>query len=534
MNYNEFAESIKTKYPEYKDMDNRELAEKMIARYPQYNDITFDVEKKSFWQKTPEERNEDLKQAYSAKVKKRDNWEAQHPILSRLQADYQPGYRASRVDWEEKAKYGLDVPIGEAIKNDIKQAAVNQIPTANIAASLITKKPSGGVLNAMKYGAIEGATQGAVSEALDELANNGVNPQLINRTLAGAGGGAIGGQVGAVPALTKNVGLKLAGIKPETYNILVNPNSKALDLTEDTANILAQDTTERFRNAYQALLDKKGQAVQDAIQNLKGFEKRFDLGTLRNDIKSTFDKYQLDQSNRMRELTGNLENELVESINKKSLPFPDVDPNLPALKNIDPNMIDTVSPLSLEGEKLKLGKMINWDDPKAQAKNEILEQVYGKYNDRLSNLSPELAQANADYAQVADFTGQNSRLRSILNPKLDIETATSKFKNYKSTNNNIFDLEKQLVNEGNAPFLKDIDDANAAKELLESIKTGVNPLGTRDLLKEAITPGLKTIRNINSNAPWANQVSDAVRKLLIVPSVNKVTTPILYGQVSNY
>ena len=42
MNYNEFAEKIKTKYPQYKDMDNRELATKMVAKYPQYNDVTFD------------------------------------------------------------------------------------------------------------------------------------------------------------------------------------------------------------------------------------------------------------------------------------------------------------------------------------------------------------------------------------------------------------------------------------------------------------------------------------------------------------
>ena len=43
MNYNEFAESIKTKYPQYKDMDNKDLAERMIAKYPQYKDITFDT-----------------------------------------------------------------------------------------------------------------------------------------------------------------------------------------------------------------------------------------------------------------------------------------------------------------------------------------------------------------------------------------------------------------------------------------------------------------------------------------------------------
>lgn len=42
MNYNEFAERIKNKYPEYKDMENRELAQRMVEKYPQYNNITFD------------------------------------------------------------------------------------------------------------------------------------------------------------------------------------------------------------------------------------------------------------------------------------------------------------------------------------------------------------------------------------------------------------------------------------------------------------------------------------------------------------
>lgn len=43
MNYNEFAQRIKTKYPEYNDMDNRELAQKMVAKYPkEYSDVSFD------------------------------------------------------------------------------------------------------------------------------------------------------------------------------------------------------------------------------------------------------------------------------------------------------------------------------------------------------------------------------------------------------------------------------------------------------------------------------------------------------------
>lgn len=42
MNYNEFAERIKSKYPEYKDMDNKELSKRVITKYPEYKEqVTF-------------------------------------------------------------------------------------------------------------------------------------------------------------------------------------------------------------------------------------------------------------------------------------------------------------------------------------------------------------------------------------------------------------------------------------------------------------------------------------------------------------
>lgn len=49
MNYIEFSQNIKKKYPEYNDMDDLDLAKKMVAKFPEYNDITFDdaTEKKS-------------------------------------------------------------------------------------------------------------------------------------------------------------------------------------------------------------------------------------------------------------------------------------------------------------------------------------------------------------------------------------------------------------------------------------------------------------------------------------------------------
>ena len=36
IDYNEFAEKIKAKYPQYKDVDNYTLASKMVEKYPQY------------------------------------------------------------------------------------------------------------------------------------------------------------------------------------------------------------------------------------------------------------------------------------------------------------------------------------------------------------------------------------------------------------------------------------------------------------------------------------------------------------------
>lgn len=42
MNYQEFAQKIKSKYPQYSDMSDMDLAQKMVAKYPQYSDVTFD------------------------------------------------------------------------------------------------------------------------------------------------------------------------------------------------------------------------------------------------------------------------------------------------------------------------------------------------------------------------------------------------------------------------------------------------------------------------------------------------------------
>lgn len=45
MDYKEFSSRIKSKYPQYQDMDDMELARKIVDKYPQqYSDVTFDIQ----------------------------------------------------------------------------------------------------------------------------------------------------------------------------------------------------------------------------------------------------------------------------------------------------------------------------------------------------------------------------------------------------------------------------------------------------------------------------------------------------------
>lgn len=54
MNYNEFAQKIKIKYPQYADMDDLELTQKMIAKYPEYKEqVVFEKPKSKSVNLTP-------------------------------------------------------------------------------------------------------------------------------------------------------------------------------------------------------------------------------------------------------------------------------------------------------------------------------------------------------------------------------------------------------------------------------------------------------------------------------------------------
>ena len=106
----------------------------------------------------------------------------------------------------------------------------------------------------------------------------------------------------------------LGRIQPETLQRAVQPDSKALDLTREQAQNLLMDTTERIQNTYNNLLAKRGQNVGEIAKGLNETGARVNVNDLASDITETFNKYQGDIVNPARNMTGTLENDLLDLI----------------------------------------------------------------------------------------------------------------------------------------------------------------------------------------------------------------------------
>jgi hypothetical protein len=386
-----------------------------------------------------------------------------------------------------------------------------------------------GLLAKVGNSALTGGYQGALTGGLESLKNQG--------DLSGAGSGAgigAGANVGIplalkgavktlqlLPASGGVIAKAVGRIQPETLKRAVQPDSIALDLTKPEAQSLLMNTTERVQNSYQNLLNKQAKNVETAIENLNELDDGVDALTLMSDINDTFNQYGGKKINPARNMTGKLENDLYELISKGA----DKQGNL--------------APIDLQKAKEQIGKMVKWDDATAaNYYNPILEQVYGKYNSRLSQLSPELAEANAAYSQLNDFM-KNEGVRKILRQGDNIDVASSALKNYDNTvtkgntNRNIQDLENLLVKAGEKPFLRDIDDVNAAMDLLNARATGDSWLA--NIATQTTRPVLKTIRKLNQlGIPQAIQkATDKAKSLqrILPPAAVMSTSPMLYGGV---
>lgn len=306
----------------------------------------------------------------------------------------------------------------------------------------------------------------------------------------------------------------LGRIQPETLERAVQPDSIALDLTKDQAQNLLMDTTERIQKDYRNLLNKAGENV-----NLASLRLPEERGVFASSLKNSLDDIYRGHSvsgveglNPAYDVAGDIYQDLINKIDLAS-----------DVKDIGrvsaPKLADIMGSIK--------NYPINWQTSNAKDRQALLKQIYGDFSRRLGNLSPELRKANAEYAKLAKFD-DNEGLKQIINPSVidanKIDSASTALRNYNSTvtkgntNRNIQDLEKLLVANGKQPFLKDIDDVNAAMDLLNARATGDSWLA--NLTTQLSRPALKGVRYLNQKGipqaitNFSERVSPEVRRIL--------------------
>lgn len=518
--YIEFAAKIKEKYPQYKDVDDLTLAQKVIEKYPQYKgQVTFENVQET--PKKAESKGIDL--TPSGLVKKATSYPAAALRAALKGEDFDTAMEnTKRIYNEVKPAKGL----GDTA---VDLYAYSQIPLL---------RTVGGTGKAAQLGRFAGnaALQGGLPGALEGLKTDNAGGGATAGTTVAAllsGVPVVGKAVGkAVQKPAEYLGKKavegLTDLKPETLKQVIKPNSQALDLTEDTAQNLLMDTTERLQKDYQSLIDNAGQEIQKAAMNLPE-ERGVFASSLKNALDDIFNGSQV-SGNPALNPAMNSDKDIYNTVAKL------IDSSKNGVKFTAPEMYD------LMGNIKRIP--INWESTTANESNALKQMLYGDFARRLGNLSPELRAANKAYSDLAKFE-KNEGIRNILLPKRkgDIDSASKALRNYNSTvtkgntNRNIQDLEKILVNNGKQQFINDIDDVNAAMDLLTQPKTGRNFLGAQTIAKGLVTPALKAIREANRNGiPQKIQNIQEMLKPIAerLPMAGaKGLSNMLYGYISN-
>ena len=365
MNYNEFAESIKTKYPQYKDMDNKDLAERMIAKYPQYKDITFD---------TPAEEKKGIDLTPSGVYKKAVAG-AVAPLRAAIYKESIPEAYQTGMEKLEKFK-----PAGGIADLAFDTAVYSRLPMLKGAST--AGKVGAFAGNAAIQGGLPGLLEGAKKGEALEGAGTGAGIATGVQSLP------VVGKIAApilktVPATGNLLARTLGRIQPETLERAVQADSKALDLTKDQAQNLLMNTTERIQKEYRNLIDNAGRAVNEASLRLPE-ERGVFASSLKNSLNDIYNGHSVsgvEGLNPAYDVAGDIYQDLVNKIDLAS-----------DVKDIGkvsaPKLADIMGTIK--------NYPINWQTSNAKDRQALLKQIYGDFSRRLGNLSPELRKANAE------------------------------------------------------------------------------------------------------------------------------------------
>lgn len=162
----------------------------------------------------------------------------------------------------------------------------------------------------------------------------------------------------------------------------------------------------------------------------------------------------------------------------------------------------TVTPYELLGIRRSLGEETPFGVEGAKQLNKYKQRIYGKITDRLHKLSPELERVDRRYNAVKKYQDTKEGTKRILQQDDNIDKSTTALDNFNTsyskgnTNKNVQDLENLFVREGYEPFINDIEDIVAARDLNKLNNTGLGSLA--DVAKNVLVrPSLMGLQAIN-------------------------------------
>lgn len=422
MNYNEFAESIKAKYPEYKDKDNLTLSKAMVEKYPEYADrVTFEepIKKEFVGELSPEE------QLAADRAKLLD------PLKSGL-----AGLPFSPYKHEPTTLMG---GVSKTVSN---LAPLLALPAEKLAASAGT-------------GALTGAEQAyKEGKSLPSIAQSALYGGTAGAALHGAGKGY---EKFAEPTIDKAL-LFLSGIRKPVAEAATESGSKVLDFVkqieeghpeEEVRKIsgeIRKPLNEQLLKTTKELGQNVGKAKENLFQNVK--EK---IPFQFNELKNKINKMKSDRHYKQNDLVDTLTNYLDE-------------------------LEEGVTPERAFELREFLKPIIKWNPtdrpihPFEKITQDIAQGLRSEIKEKLANLSPELKEANKQFSEFKQlketlpksFEGFSE---NKYNAAAKAAQQTNALK--AATQNSSYELMNKLINKlpGGKQALKGAKELGLAKQL---------------------------------------------------------------------
>lgn len=283
MDYKEFSSRIKSKYPQYQDMDDMELARKIVDKYPQqYSDVTFDIQEQPTQQPTqqPVKLQGQVKQT---RILPQYADVVNNPNLTKEQKaqQIQAIGEAERAELDKQLrKYktkqwagaGLQLasgflPVG--IGGRVGAAAVKAL--APKIGQMAARGLVGGTVGGLAGGAVSGVGTGIMND--ENILKSSAREALIGAGL-GAGLGAAGGKVAEKvikrmkPKSVKNVTETIPEqeIVPEISDV---PQEKIIETPVEPVAETTQQIVEEVPQTQQQTFDIIGAKLPDENVQLK-------------------------------------------------------------------------------------------------------------------------------------------------------------------------------------------------------------------------------------------------------------------------